>query len=252
MNLSLGLSLPAIAARPAGGGGGGAAAAVAIAGTPAGLGSSGAHTTVEVADYDHAGGTNGALLVLVSGRPASGGEQAVSVTWNGVAVPERVDTSDGGAMTANESFVWVGLLAGAAAGVKALAVGFDKSQSDSVVQCISLVNVDQAAPVVGVASSFDETEAATVATAGRTGAATGNLFVAGAGIALGSTLAGLTSGWSEVLTGKSDTGISTSTATLATAARAPSASEADPLTVTFADSTTRARALALVEVKAAG
>ena len=249
MNLSLGLSLPAIAARPAGGGGG--AAVVAIAGTPAGLGTSGAHTTVEVADYNHAGGTNSALLVVVDGRPQEGGEQAVSVTWNGVAVPERVDSSDLAGVSANKAFVWIGLLAGAAAGIKTLAVAFDKAQSDSVVHLLSLVNVDQAAPVVGVASTSDTNEGAAVATAGRTGASPANLFVAGAGISVGSTLAGLTAGWSEVLTGKSDTGTSTSTCTLTTAARAPSATEADALTVTFADSTTRARGLALVEVKAA-
>lgn len=250
LSLALSLPMPAAMAQPVAGEE--EPAVVAVAGTPATDGLGSAHTSHPVTGYDHAGGTNSALLVLVSGRPQSGGAQAVAVTWDDVAVPERVDTSAIAGLAANEAFVWVGLLVGAASGVKALAVGFDITQSDSVVHLVSLVNVDQEAPVVGVASSFDETEAATVATAGRTGAATGNLFVAGAGIALGSTLAGLTSGWSEVLTGKSDTGISTSTATLATAARAPSASEADPLTVTFADSTTRARALALVEVKAAG
>lgn len=251
LSLALSLPVPAAMAQPVGEGGGEPATAVTIAGTPATHGEGGAHTSHPVTGYNHAGGTNDALAVIVSGRPQSGGAQAITVTWNGVAVPERVDTSDIAGLTANESFVWVGLLVGAASGVQALAVGFDKTQSDLVVQLVSLVNVDQAAPVVGVASSFDEAEATTVATAGRTGASTANLFLAGAGIAVGSSLSALTSGWAEVISGKSDAGTSTSTALLSTVARAPTASGADPLTVTFADSTTRARALGLVEVKAA-
>lgn len=249
MNLALALSLPALAARPAGGGGGSPAAA--LAGTPAATGTSGAHTSVEITDYSHAGGDDHALAVVVTGRPQAGGEQAVTCTWNGVAVPERVDSSDGGAMSANDAFVWIGLLVGAAAGTNTLAVTFDKTQSDSVVQCISLVNVDQSAPVAGTAAAFDQSSGASVATAGRTGASAGNLFLAGAGIALGSFLDTITADWTDLGVFKSDTGTSTSTCALVVAHRVPTVSGADPLTVTFGDSTTRGRALGLVEVAAA-
>ncbi|MEZ5860606.1 MAG: hypothetical protein R3D28_16785 [Geminicoccaceae bacterium] len=131
LSLALSLPVPAAMAQPVGEGGGEPATAVTIAGTPATHGEGGAHTSHPVTGYNHAGGTNDALAVIVSGRPQSGGAQAITVTWNGVAVPERVDTSDIAGLTANESFVWVGLLVGAASGVQALAVGFDKTQSDS-------------------------------------------------------------------------------------------------------------------------
>jgi hypothetical protein len=251
LSLALSLPVPAAMAQPVGEGGGGGPAAVAIAGTPAFTGTSGAHSSVNVTTYNHPGGTNQALAVVVSGRPATGGEQAVSATWNGVAVPERVDSSDGGAMTANESFVWIGLLPAAATGVNTLAVTLDKSQSDSVVGIVSLENVDQAAPVVGVASAFDETTSGVVATAGRSGASTANLFLAGAGIALGSYLDEITAGWTDLGVYKSDAGTSTSTCALVVAHRAPTSPGPDALSVTWGDSTTRARALGLVEVKAA-
>lgn len=247
LRLALLAGVSAIALAAGGAGGSPPPSGVGIVGTPLPIPTNGAHTQVNSSAYDHPGGENTGLAVVVSGRPTGGTAQTVTVTWDGVSVPSAVNSS-GPSMQANDTFVSIHVLPGAAAGAKVLAVNFGTSQSDSVVTLVSLERLNQADAIGNTNSSAEYASSGTGQSAGVTTTAAGSLVLAGGAIAYSTTTE-----WAEPFAELWDQiteGGTTSAITQSGAATSPASGATVTAAATFGNADD-GRAVAVVELLAA-